>query len=296
MAPILRKRNTKVDNDRLKSYLDATKHESVLLGPVDQYLQLLPNDRDATVIHPSEMSSKDWCHRATWHRISGHPLMKPPPAVALKPSLIFAEGHQIHRKWQGWLRGMGILWGRWKCLACHESVEMFSNDLRQIGCTGMCNGEHLWEYMEVPLEYPSHRMAGHADGVVRVGNEVVLVEFKSVGPGTMRLLGLLDEDENDGVSSERFSKISMPARSHLIQTQIYLRLMEAARSTPLERAVVIYEHKADQQVREFPIVRNDSFTDPLFDAALDIAWAMDRGREVKCPFGGCSKCKSYEEG
>jgi hypothetical protein len=141
-------------------------------------------------------------------------------------------------------------------------------------------------------------IGGHADGIINpTGDEPLIMENKSVGPGTLRMMSLLMDEESDDLSSDRFSKITRPMRSHLLQVQIYLRLSEQWKEEvgPIRRAVVIYEHKADQKVREFVIERNDSWTDPLFDTATDIAWAISKGREVKCPDGGCAKCRAFEE-
>ena len=66
---------------------------------------------------------------------------------------------------------------------------------------------------------------------------------------------------------------------------------------PLKDCIIIYENKADQQVREF-VVKPDSRTvTPLIDAAKDIMWAVSRHREVSCNIGGkdlCPQCRRYE--
>ena len=297
-----RKTPPKVANPRLKAYLDATKNESVILGPLDRYLQLLPNGRDTTVIHPSEMASKEWCHRATWLRLTGHLPRKSAP-LTLRPNLIFSEGHLIHAKWQGWLGDMGVLWGEWLCWACDLRVLGYSDEIGAVcpavsPAVGGSRKPHLWKYMEVPLKHTNLRIGGHADGIVNMsGDEPFLLEIKSIGPGTIRLLDLLAEHEADDISSDRFSKITRPMNSHFMQTQLYLRLAQEHRPDvgDVRRAVVVYEHKSDQQVREFVVTRNDKWTDPLLDAAMDIVWAIDRGREVRCNHGGCALCGAYVE-
>jgi hypothetical protein len=165
-----------------------------------------------------------------------------------------------------------------------------------LGCLSW-NGKHNWRYREVPLELDSHRIGGHADGIINpTSDESLLLEIKSIGPGTLRALDLLAEHEADDISSDRFSKITRPAAAHFRQTQIYMRLSENWKTLvgPIDRACIVYEHKADQQVREFIITRNDRWTDPLFDTAMDIVWALDKGRDVKCPYSGCARCKAFE--
>lgn len=294
------KKKSKVTSDRLKTYLDAKKHPTVLLGSVDQYLQTLPNDRDSTVIHPSEMAASDWCHRATWHRIAGH--ASPVQAHNLRTNLIFAEGHSIHAKWQKWLADMGILFGVWKCRVCDDVCTGWSDEvLGGAGCKARTDsGLHLWQYQEVPVEDAWLMISGHSDGIINpTGDESLLLEVKSIGPGTLRRLDLMSEDDPDELSSDKFPKISQIMGSHFRQTQIYMRIANDNWSGTdgvgqIKRAVVLYEHKADQQAREFVITYNPRWTDELFEAAGDIKWALDKDRDVPCPFGGCAQCRAYE--
>ena len=283
----------------MRTYLDTMKHESVLLGPVDRHLQLtLSDERDGTVIHPSEMASSTWCPRATWCRLTGQ--VRTRPGVTLRTNLIFATGDDTHEKWQRWTTEMGILWGRWRCAVCEKTVLEWSNALEVSPCQARLGFQpHIWRYLEVPLVDPAANVAGHADGIVNpTGDEPLVMEIKSVGPGTIRKLDLLTEDESDDVSSVKFSKISRPDNTHFRQLQIYLRLADCDdikdKVGPISRGVFVYEHKADQQVREFVIARNDRWTDPLFETVDDINWAIGQGREVRCPYGGCAECRSYE--
>jgi hypothetical protein len=287
-----------ITDSRMRAYRDAKKHESILLGDVDRYIQLLPNDRAKNVIHPSEMAQYDWCPRATWHRLVGHE--EKSSALTLRSNLIFSEGHSIHGKWQDWLKDMGILWGRWHCGLCNLTTLAWSNEL-----VGMCpqfvdKKPHVWGYSEVPLRDTARRIAGHADGIVNPsGSESLLLEVKSVGPGTLRVLDVLSDEEADELSSDKFSRITRPAPSHFRQVQIYLRLLAnepvpVAALDPVTRAVIIYEHKADQQVREFVVTYDPKWTDDLFETAEDIVWAIGKGREVACPNGSCKRCKAYE--
>lgn len=285
----------RIHDDRLKQYLEANKNTSVLLGRVDRHLQLRAEDRDATVIHPSEMASSEWCHKATWLRLIGK--QGKPEVLSIRPGLIFAEGTEIGKKWQQWLREMGILWGKWECRICYEERFEWSNNLGSDLCPARVNGWHLWKYKEVPLESePKYRVGGHADGAVNIDGETVIIENKSVGPGTLRLLDLLGDHEPDEMSSDRFSRITRPLASHFRQTQIYLRLANENYFDvlgPINRGLVIYEHKADQQVREFVVERSDRWTERLFEAAADITWAVEKGRSVPCQRGGCKKCQAF---
>ena len=276
----------------LREYLEADKQQNLLLGPVAKYLQLKDDPRDAMVIHPSEMAKGDWCPRATWKRLTGQPLPMPKP-LTFRNHLIFAEGREIHSKWQTWLEEMNALWGRWECLVCGAETEGWVDEISRSGC--LHGGSHLWDYREVPLVYPDFRIAGHADGIFNLSDEDLLLEAKSIGPGTIRMLNLLSDEESDDLASTKFGKITAILGDHLRQTQIYLALTHESPTTPsVERAVVLYEHKADQQAREFVIRRREHYVEPLFETAHDIVWAIDKGREIACPHGGCKYCTVEE--
>lgn len=292
-----KKTRTKViSHPAMKMYLDAKKHDSILLGDVDRHIQMLPSDRDTTVLHPSEMARTDWCPRASWHRLAGHSLTGATDPLVLRRALFFDEGKAIHTKWQQWLRDMGILWGRWVCAICKLEKYLWSSSLPTV-CLMRTDGDrHIWEYKEVPLSDLGLRIAGHADGVVAVNDETYLLEIKSVGPGTLRALSLMLDDDEDEISSTRFSKISHPAAEHFRQVQIYLRLLTgyAGDLASVTEAVIIYEHKADQQVREFVVTYDPKWTDHIFDEAQAIVWALDHDHEVACPHKQCKSCVQYE--
>ena len=294
------KRAKRPTNPRLKAHLGAKKHDTLFIGDVSLHLQKKIDDRAAHVIHPSEMAKTNWCPRATWLRIIGRKLKTLPPPHALRSELIFAEGHDIHFKWQQWAKEMGVLWGTWECIHCHVRIKAWSDNLWTTRC-GEKYGVmmHEWKYKEVPLR--QGLVAGHSDGIINPSTEESLVlEAKSIGPGTLRKLDLIRDDEPDDVAVTQFAKISRPMKEHFLQTQIYLRLANEdpevqAETGPLRRAVVLYEHKADQRVREFVVTYRSDWTMDLFDTALDIKWAVDNDREIRCPYGGCSQCESYEE-
>lgn len=296
-AKIKRKRPT---NPRLTAHLGAKKNDSLFIGDVTRYLQSRTDDRPSGVIHPSEMAKSDWCPRATWHRIKGHSLKELPAPHSLRSELIFAEGHTIHHKWQQWAKEMGILWGSWECIHCGDMIFEWSDNLPYSSCHDGIPLIHSWAYREVPLENGS-LVRGHSDGIINPSTEESLVlEAKSIGPGTIRKLDLIRDDQPDEDAVKVFNRISRPMGDHFRQTQIYLRMVnEDAVITgevgSVKRAVVLYEYKADQQVREFVVTYRPHWTEDLFETARDIEWAIDHDRSIGCPYGGCSQCESYEE-
>jgi CRISPR/Cas system-associated exonuclease Cas4 (RecB family) len=277
----------------LKSWLDATKIDTVVLGDVDRHLQLKVRDRRTDIIHPSEMARADWCARATYLRMTGHSAEETPER--LRSMLIFGEGHDIHHKWQRWFREMGILFGRWVCLACGRDEMAEIGDIPVRGCPHQVDGKHLWDYREVPLEDPVRKIAGHSDGLIFPAGKNYLVEIKSVGPGTIRKLVLAPEDTTDEHLSTQFGRISHMLGDHYRQLQIYMRLTQST-SRPVKRGLGLYENKADQQIKEFAVEYDERSTEDLFAMAADISWSIDKGRDVLCnqKVGGCAQCSRYE--
>lgn len=284
----------RITNTALKNYVDAKKNPTILTGEVDRYLQSRVSDRDSTVIHPSEMASPDWCHRATWHRLSGRHAAA--TTVPLRSNKIFGKGDDVHAKWQRWLKDMGILWGMWLCQACGNRVMEWSQSL-EYKCDVAPHG-HLWVYKEVPLiSDPLLNIAGRADGIVNPSkDEPILLEIKSIGPGTLRMLGIMATDDDDEETSTRFSRIAHPLPSHFTQVQIYLRLARMYESAigQIPRGLLLYENKADQQTKEFVIDYGERWTNKLFDWAELIMWAVKNDHEVECPKKGCPQCQAYE--
>lgn len=290
-APSARKKPKTPTNTGLKAFLEAKKQESVILGDVARFLQLKADDRATHVIHPSEMARKDWCARATWLRLTGHTKKE---THSLRSELIFGEGREIHSKWQGWFQEMGILYGDWACLACETKITGHSTALPKIGCKKQMSGTHIWRYGEVGLRDKSVNVAGHADGIIGSPTGDFLVEIKSVGPGTLRKLNIIPTEMADEDAFGQFSRITHILGEHYRQIQAYLKMSQDS-DYPVDRAVAIYEQKADQQVREFVIEYDPDAMAAQFSTAADIMWAISKGREIACSNGtDCAQCRGWE--
>lgn len=283
----------KPSSPSLKNYLDATKTETVVLSEVDRFLQLKRDDRATDVIHPSEMAQTNWCVKATYQRLIG---MTPPPNThRLQTNLIFGEGHDIHAKWQRWFQEMGILYGAWRCEACHREDLCQITELPVRGCPNQVEGVHLWRYKEVPYTDVDVNVSGHSDALIYPKGTDYLVEVKSIGPGSLRKLAQVPEDEvADEDLAGKFSRVTHVLGDHYRQLQIYMRLSQKT-DRPVSAGVVIYENKPDQQVREFRIEYDSRATDDLFNQAADIMWHVNKGKEIACSnaFDGCAQCKGW---
>jgi hypothetical protein len=257
-------------------------------------------ERRWDIIHPSEMAKKDWCHRATWERIvSGKP-----PALEKFDFFrenIFGEGNIIHEKWQRWLKQSGKLWGDWHCPLCNDYYgETTYSTIKDSVCDAW-NGTlhqgrmHTWEYREISLGVDNDAcfsIMGHADGAV----ERTMVEFKSVGLGTIRIDApeLLEKYQ---INSRKhtdltglFKAIERPLQSHLRQGDIYLWLAQQD-GLEFDSMSYVYEFKANQMVKEFPVKLNMRRVQPLLDKAEEVHKAIRSGGDgPECQIADCTQC------
>jgi CRISPR/Cas system-associated exonuclease Cas4 (RecB family) len=280
---------------RIASLAETKKSNSVLLGDIHKHLleeHDKPTDRRQDIIHPSEMAKSDWCPRQTYYRLAG---ASPEKSRNFSAQLetVFMEGHAIHAKWQTWLQQMGRLWGKWKCPVC-DYWEM--GTAGRIACpscrdrTDLATLPVYLEYREVPLQAESEFLiAGHEDGAIEDLN--ALVEVKSIGNGTVRFdqpellrqFTVKTEDGKTVIDTDGLWKsLRRPFGSHIRQTQIYLRLCKEM-GLPFDKVIFLYEYKATQAHKEFVVKYNPEIAEPLFETALDIKYALKKGKPPPRP-------------
>jgi hypothetical protein len=278
-----------VMNSDLKKFLDAKKSNRRLVGDVERHLlSKPPGDRRTDVLHPSEIIRRDWCKRASYFLLQGYPKIQNKPNLRLQS--IFDEGHAIHAKWQNWFQEMGVLHGKFKCLACNKLTWGTSPDICEI-----CQSKNL-VYDEVTLVDDALRIAGHTDGWIKgIGNDC-LIEIKSIGPGTIR-----SENPELFANSQDFMQawknVRRPFNSHLLQGQMYLELMKRMGHDVTE-IVFLYELKADQDYKEFAIKADYELVRHVFDGAKRVVDAVEKGQALRCSnnLGGtCAQCEGYED-
>lgn len=250
-------------------------------------------DRRWDIIHPSALSHQStFCPRATYLCITeGRAVSEKFDFVREN---IFAEGNSIHAKWQARLRRSVPLWGNWKCIVCdntlHGNHDPELEDRRCSNCECLC-----WEYDEITLDAEaSHLLVGHADG--GFGN--TLVEFKSVGAGTVRiespaLYKRYAEGDNLDLAG-LWRAIDRPFGTHLNQGDAYLGIAKLM-GLPFDQVSYVYESKWNQMVKEFVIPYSQDRSDKLLAQATAIKYAVERSEEPECRFPGkCAECKPYD--
>lgn len=263
-------------------------NQGLLLPPMQRYVlrkvaeEADNTDRRSDIMHPSEMCKPDWCPRRDFYRITLGD--RKDTDTRFTSELIFAEGHTIHDKYQSWLWGMGILYGRWRCSGCGHTWM----DTSPVFCPN-CELENRIHYREVPLEDTDLMIAGHADGGVLKGAyewvevlDPVLIEVKSIGMGTVRV-----EDpalhrrymEENLTLEDVWREIKRPFPAHIRQATLYCWLTKGM----FTRMVFIYESKWNQQTKEFVVVPDFRHIKWLLDSAKDVAQGVRAGIEPYRP-------------
>lgn len=276
----------------LKKFLDAKAKPTRLLGNIERHLLARPaGDRSTTVLHPSEIIKKDFCIRGSYFLLSGRTKIAEKPNLKLQS--IFDSGHQIHAKWQAWFQEMGVLHGKFKCIVCDKIT--WGTSPKE--CEHCGAGEHKLEYAEVTLVDNDLRIAGHTDGWIKDDEGDVLIEIKSIGPGTLRYEAPSLMAEANGDFMEAWKLVRRPFGVHVLQGQVYLELMRRM-GNPVEEIVFIYELKADQSFKEFVVKRDPELVQHVFEVAQKVVDAVDAGIAPACsnnPEGTCKQCAPYEE-
>lgn len=211
--------------------------------------------RDTLHLHPSELCKKDFCPRSAWYKIKGYEAKE--GSTPFSRLNVFAEGNHIHDKWQRWLAEAGILWGDWQCPGCDQLLP----ERGPIKVCYDCGYEGPMRYREVPIEDEEHMLLGHADGVIWDDLGKAVLEIKSIGIGTVRFEDYdLWQRYNHGdiTVDQMWRDIKAPFPSHVRQVTLYMHCLG------IHDAVIIYESKMTQEVKEFSIKYNASTIDHIF--------------------------------
>lgn len=250
------------------------------------------SDRRWDIIHPSELSHQaTFCPRSVYLRITEGPLA--PEGFDFGLQNIFDEGHNIHAKWQRRLRNYTPLFGNWECLVCGvvERAVQEPDPAELCGYIDGCELGHIWEYKEITLDAEAEALlVGHADG----GFNETLVEFKSVGEGTVRIEDPDAYAAANGDLKELWKGVTRPFKTHLNQGDIYLWICQQ-RGLPFNEISFVYESKWNQQIKEFIVPFNMERSMKLIDQAVAIKYAVEHREEPDCRFPGtCNECKPYD--
>lgn len=236
-----------------------------ILGPVEKLVieKNLEKDaeRDTKHLHPSEICKRDWCPRSSWYKINDYPTA--PESYTLQRLNVFEEGHLIHKKWQDWMTEAGIL-----------------------------------EQAEVPVYDEEHRILGHADGIINDKHGRAVLEIKSIGAGTVRFEDyekFIPYSKKEISFDDLWKNINYPFDSHVRQTQLYMHCLG------IHDAVILYEWKATQAVKEFSIKYEPRWVQDVLSSCHSVVRALEANKPPDRPFWlsqdhrVCKSCPFKEE-
>lgn len=233
----------------------------------------MENTRRYDVFHPSAWGI---CLRKVAYQYYNEAqkfFKKTPCDVDTRIERVFDNGHGMHARWQSYLDGAGILRGVWKCAnpLCGKTygndvkVGIF-NPLRTIpGFTCSCGNNKKLVYEELLIESEHHyNFEGHCDAVVDIRGsafarnddlDLLVVDFKS-----------MKDDE--------FMELEHAKHEHVVQVHIYMWVLG------LQGAIVLYESKDNQKVKEIFVPRNEKIIEQVKEEAL---WMRDLLDKRKLP-------------
>ncbi len=238
--------------------------------------------RDVAVsgyIHPSSASKSDWCPRSSWYEIMRAPAL-PPEKVGHRLANVFAEGHEIHDKYQRWFTQMGILIGMWECLVC--GYQQWGKGM-QTSCH-FCLGDRF-RYAEVPVEDEDLMIRGAGDGIVDFDERKSLIEIKSIGLRSIeldhpKLYRPYKEGQLD--LNGLWASVKEPFPWHIRQATLYLHILRQT-WPDINDIIFIYEFKGNQDVKAFTIGYRPEAIESILVGARAVADAVDRQRPVRRP-------------
>ena len=234
----------------------------------------LADNRPYDVFHPSEWGS---CIRKTAYRYYNYKqpfVIKTAKDIDSRSVRIFDNGDYMHARWQKYLDDAGILRGRWKCKKCGKEFGSNSgllgifNPAHEKGWNCQC-GNNDMEYVELPVQsLPEYNFSGHCDAVVDVSGtplkrgcfDVFVIDFKSI------------KDQN-------FASLEGAEYKHAVQVNIYMWLLG------LDGAIVLYENKNTQKIRECFVPRNDALIGTIKSETLALVDLLNNNKIPKRPAG-----------
>jgi len=167
--------------------------------------------------------------------------------VNIRMEMIFDNGHGIHHRWQKYLDNANVLRGAWQCPnpLCRkiyglESPMGIFNPSRADGFKCQCGNTKYLDYHElVVTSDKDFNFKGSVDAIVDVRGP--LGQNKPAGPNDLFVVDFKSSKSSD------FDDIVHAKWEHVVQVHIYMWLLN------LSMAVVLYECKDDQRIKEMPV-------------------------------------------
>jgi CRISPR/Cas system-associated exonuclease Cas4 (RecB family) len=221
----------------------------------------LENSRRFSYFHPSAWGQ---CLRKISYQYYNEQkpfLQRTSQDVNDKGERVFDNGHSMHDRWSKYLDHAGVLRGAWRCTnslcgKVYGGVEKHGilNPSAEQKWKCACGSTKRLAYQEIHLvSDKKYNFEGHCDGVIDVRGtdfaqgkfDMFVVDFKSA-------------------KDETFCELTEPKREHVVQVNIYMWLLE------LDAAVVLYENKNTQNLKEFFVPRDDKLIENIKEKAVEL--------------------------
>lgn len=249
--------------DILKTFKKPVDNGGVL-AKMDRYLlkldgKLLKNKTDERAkdcYHPSELSTNP-CTRSITYRWIKAPVTNQ-KGVQPRVKRIFDVGHHFGFIIQQYFWDMDILEGNYECSCKHEWWDISPRECPKCGAN-----LEIWKnlfYNEVPIKNKAWNIIGHADGIIYLNGERVLIELKSIK----------NRDKKTSEKAVTFEDLSSAKTEHVYQANLYMD------AQGIDRGLIIYFAKNTQEMKEFPIRRMDMMLQPSYQKIVEVETAKEK--------------------
>ncbi len=232
----------------------------------------LNNDRAFDHFHPSAWGS--CLRKIAYQYYNEHEpfLQRTAHDVDDRMERIFDNGHATHARWQNYLDRAGFLRGYWRCknpfckktYGEEEKIGIF-NPSAQPEWKCSCGSTERLGYEEILVKTePQYKFEGHCDAVIDVRGS----QYAQNGPYDVFVADLKT------IKDEMYRELMEPKPEHVVQTNIYMWILD------LQGAVVIYENKDNQQLKEMFIPRDNDLIEKIKTQSI---WLQDVLKQKKLP-------------
>jgi len=232
----------------------------------------MSNDRRYDVFHPSAWGQ---CLRKIAYQHYNEKdkfVQKDEASLDIRVERLYDNGHGMHARWQSYLDNAGVLRGYWKCenplcgkvYGESEPLGIFNPIRTEKSWSCECGNSKKLKYEEVLVHSAELNFEGHVDAIVDVRGtpyrrdnklDLLIVDFKT-----------MNKDE--------FKTLEKPKNEHVVQVHIYMWLKD------IHGAVVLYEDKNNQALKELYVPRNEAMVNQIKSQA---AWLIDVLAQRKLP-------------
>ena len=241
----------------------------------------MDNSRRYDIFHPSAWGS---CRRRMAYQYYNEKekfIEQNPNSIDFRLQRIFDNGHGTHARWQNYLDKAGYIRGYWRCTNPHCAMlhgadkELGSfNPTRDENWSCKCGSKSL-AYEEILVKsLPEYNFEGHVDAVIDLSG----TPYEK--PGSVNVFVV----DMKTIKDDLFSELTDPKHEHVVQVHIYMWLLN------LKGAVVLYENKDNQSVKEMFVPRDDSLIERIKREALELREILSI-RKLPKRFDGATRSK-----